>query len=416
MSIAIDYPVTLIGGGIVGLFCAKLLAQAKIPVAVIETQPPALQWENEWDARVSAMNAVSQRMLQQIGVWSLLQHPSYAPLLALTAWDSMGGAEITFDSADVGASALGAIVENREIMRVLWEMLRQDAGVEFICPAQAVAIQKNEKSMCLILDQNKQINTQLIIGADGANSWVRTHMSCEVKTRPYEQSAVVAVVAIEQSHQHTGWQVFLPNGPLALLPLSSVHHCAIVWSTTEMQANDLIAMEVAAFNAEINNAFGTRLGEIKLINTPKAIPLIMRHAKRYVERGIALIGDAAHTIHPLAGQGANLGLMDAACLVQSIIDAKTADRDIGSLRVLRRYERWRKGDNSLMLLVMRGLKELFGASSLWVTQIRNLGLNVTNQSNLLKNYFMQLAMGESSDLPDICRQRSLDAGQRNPGT
>jgi len=191
----------------------------------------------------------------------------------------------------------------------------------------------------------------------------------------------------------------LSDGILALLPLANPYHCAVVWSTETERANNLMAMTDTNFNRDINNEFGLRLGNIKLLNKPKAIPLVMRHVKKYVEPRMALIGDAAHTIHPLAGQGVNLGFMDAACLAQCIIEAKRQHHDIGNLKPLRRYERWRKGDNVMMILAMQGFKELFSASSTLITQARNMGLNMTNRSSLIKNFFMHIAMGESVDLP-----------------
>lgn len=386
--------ITIVGGGMVGLFFAKLLAQAGIEVTIIESKKAN-------DARVSAINAVSKRMLQNLEIWPSINETAYSPLMGLKVWDGVGGAEIHFDGAQVGVPALGAIVENREIVRVLWESLEKDPVVNFICPARPQMLKHSENAFEIILEQGDVIATQMVVGADGARSWVREQMLSEIKERPYDQTAIIAEVETEKAHEQTGWQVFLPTGPLALLPLRDSNRCSIVWSTTAEQAKDLMVMDEIKFNNEINNAFGLRLGEIKRISHPKAIPLVMRHAKQYVKPGMALIGDAAHTIHPLAGQGANLGFMDAACLAQCIIDARTSKRDENSLRVLRRYERWRKGDNTLMLLAMRGFKELFSTSSLWMTQARNIGLNLTNRSNLLKNCFMQLAMGESSDLPEI---------------
>lgn len=403
-----NYPVTIIGGGMVGLFLAKILAQANINVAIVEANQPILQWRNnQFHSRVSAINAVSQRMLRHINIWSKLNKQSYSPLLALKVWDGVGGAEIDFDSAEVGAPALGAIVDNREIIRVLWQSLQDDPSVKFMCPNFCNKIESHNDLLKLRLDQGKAIHTRLVVGADGVHSWVRDQMPSELKERSYEQSAVVAVVETALPHQQTGWQVFLPNGPLALLPLAKQTQCAIVWSTTPQQANDFVSMGVESFNNEINNAFGLCLGKIKLISGLQAIPLVMRHVKHYVTPRMALIGDAAHTLHPLAGQGVNLGFMDAACLAQCIVEAIGRQHDFASLRTLRRYERWRKGDNSFMLLAMRGFKELFGGSSICLTQARNVGLYLANRSHLLKNCFMRIAMGETSDLPALAKKRGF---------
>jgi 2-octaprenylphenol hydroxylase len=394
-------PVTIIGGGMVGLLFAMLLRQAKIPVVVIETQSPRLDWEPDLEARVSAINVVSQRLLKKINVWHLLRPTTFSSLQKLTVWDSMGGAEINFDSAAVGARALGAIVENREIIRVLWQQLKNDDQITLITKTTPTELCYNEQHVEIVLDDGKKVQSQLVVGADGGKSWVRQQMQGETIERSYEQSAIIAVVQTEQSHHHTGWQAFLPEGVLALLPLANLHHCAIVWSVPTQHAQQLITYDQTQFDRELNDAFGLRLGEIKCLNQPQAIPLIMRHVKHYVQSRVALIGDAAHTIHPLAGQGVNLGFMDAACLAQCIIDAQQQQRDIGSLRVLRRYERWRKGDNTLMLIAMRGFKELFNTASPLIVQARNMGLHFTDKFDIIKNYVMQVAMGESHDLPQI---------------
>lgn len=396
------YSVIIIGGGMVGLLLAAALADANIKVAVIEAKKPNLRWtKTDFDARVSAVNAVSQRMLKKLNVWSMLRAECYAPLTALKVWDAIGGATITFDSAEIGAAALGAIVENRDVVRVLWQHLQENKYVDFYCPQQTKEISKEQDFIEITLDDKKKIRADLVVGADGAHSWVREQMAGGMQQRSYDQSAVVAVVETEQTHQHTGWQAFLCDGVLALLPLANPHYCAIVWSSATARAHNVAAMTDADFNCEINNEFGVRLGNIALLNKPKAIPLVMRHAKKYVAPRLALIGDAAHTIHPLAGQGVNLGFMDAACLAHCIIDAHQQQRDIGNLRPLRRYERWRKGANTTMIVTVRGFKELFGSSSTVIIQARNLGLNMTDRSSLIKNYVMRIAMGESLDLPAL---------------
>jgi len=408
-----QYSVTIVGGGMVGLLFAAVLSEANIGVALIESKEPVLEWaESSLDSRVSAINIISQRILKQLNVWSLVRSESYSSLMALKIWDAIGGGEIDFDSADAGVPELGAIVENREIIRALSLFLQKNKYVDFYCPHKAKAISKEEKYIEITLDNEQKIRSDLIVGADGAHSWVREQMTSTMQQRPYDQSAVVAVVETDQSHQQTGWQAFLPDGILALLPLANPHHCAIVWSTETERANNLVAMDKQQFNRDINNEFGLRLGRINRLNKPRAIPLVMRHVKKYVEPRMALIGDAAHTIHPLAGQGVNLGFMDAVCLAQCIIEAKEKHHDIGSLRPLRRYERWRKGDNVMMILTMRGFKELFGSSSSLVIQARNMGLNVANRSDLVKGFFMRIAIGESVDLPALATNEFLMKSDR----
>jgi len=239
----------------------------------------------------------------------------------------------------------------------------------------------------------------LIIGADGGQSWVRAQMGVPVTERPYDQQALVAVLKTEKTHQQMGWQSFLPTGPLGLLPLADDHTMAMVWSNDLAVAERLSALDEKTFNRELSAALNHRLGELHCLTKPVAIPLIMRHVDQYVQPRLALVGDAAHTIHPLAGQGVNLGLMDAACLAQVLVDAQNKQQDIGSLRVLRRYQRWRKGDNALMLAAMRGFKDLFGSKKPGLMQLRSQGFNQVNQLGCVKNAFMRYAMGWQGELP-----------------
>lgn len=399
----IDAPVTIIGGGMVGLVAATLLAQEKIAVTLVENHPPLLDWDTQsLEPRVSAINAISQHILNKINCWPLLRPTTFSALEKLVVWDSVGGAEIDFDSAQIGAPALGAIVENREIVRVLWQQLQNNAYITVVSQAP-VELHTHPDHVDLVLANGKNIHSKVVIGADGAKSWLREQMHSEINEKPYNHSALVAVVHTERAHQHTGWQAFLPEGVLALLPLANAHRCAIVWSMPPERVQQLSEQTEEMFNQAINDAFGLRLGEIRLLSQRQSIPLIMRHVKNYVQPRLALIGDAAHTIHPLAGQGVNLGFMDAACLAQCIIDAQQQHRDIGNFRVLRRYERWRKGDNTLMLIAMRTIKELFNNNYSLLVQARNIGLQCTHKLNPIKNYFMRLAMGEKNDLPTLTK-------------
>lgn len=397
-----EKPIVIIGGGMVGLLLATLLAKTKINTLVIETKKPPLYWKKEsLDPRVSAVNAVSQRLLKTSTVWESIRKPMYSPLVRLKVWDNLGGAGITFDGAAVSTPALGAIVENREIVRALWQKCQKDPYIEFICPANPMQLLQSSDFVQLELSNNRKIRTSCVVGADGAHSWLRKQMKIEIKEHAYEQSAVVAVVKTENIHQQTGWQVFLPNAILALLPLADLHHCAIVWSVTTKKADHLMVLDDATFNFELNNAFGLSLGKIQRLTKPKAIPLIMRHAKKYIGPRMVLIGDAAHTMHPLAGQGVNLGFMDAACLAQCFIDDHQKKRDVGSMRVLHRYECWRKGDNAMMLTAICFFKGCFSTQLPFIVQARNFSLNIIDCLSPIKNCLMKIAMGEVGELPDL---------------
>lgn len=397
-------PLTIIGGGVVGLLLAALLADEKISVVVIEAKKPLLHWDKKsLDSRVSAINSASQRLLKIIGIWKEIDLKAYSPLMKLRVWDGLGGAEIIFDSADVGSPSLGAIVENREIVRALWQRLNNDPYVRLVCPEKPLHLLQSDDFIELELNNKQKIKTFCVVGADGSHSWLREKMKIELSERSYKQSAIVAVIRTENDHQKTGWQVFLRESIIALLPLADSHTCAIVWSSIAEETDKLMMADERTFKVELNNAFKFRLGEIRCLNSPKLIPLVMHHAKKYVKPRMVLVGDAAHTIHPLAGQGVNLGFMDAACLAQCIIDAQREQRDVGSLRVLRRYERWRKGDNTTMSVAMRLLKECFSAQFPFIVQARNMGLAIAHRFNFLKNFCMKIAMGEMNDLPNLMK-------------
>lgn len=396
--------IVIVGAGMVGLVLATALARANFAVTLVETHTPELQWpKNQWDARVSAINAVSQQILLNLEIWSQLSPETYAPLRGLHVWDHQGGGEIHFDSAEIGEKQLGFIVENRALIKALWENLATFKNVSILCPRRPEKIIHTPALLQLQLDDQTLIPAQLIIGADGGHSWVRDEMAVNVKERSYDQQALVAVVHCVRGHQNIGWQSFLPTGPLGVLPLADSQTTAIVWSNTLPSAQRLMALSAMDFNRELSVALNHRLGEMNCLTAPKQIPLVMRHAQDYVQPRCALIGDAAHTTHPLAGQGVNLGFLDAAVLAQVLMEARQKQQDLGSLRVLRRYQRWRKGDNTLMLAAMRGFKELFAADSAWLVQLRSQGLNLTDQAGFIKNAIMRYAMGRQGDLPALAK-------------
>lgn len=396
--------VTIIGGGMVGLSCALALARSGIRVAILESrrwQKP--EQEKSDTARVSAINKASQRFLTYLETWEKLSPKAYTPLRQMHVWDSVGGKSIHFDCADIGKAELGFIVENRAMVQTFWQQLSELENVEIFCPSYPQEIVQSNQQICVKLDNKTEIISQLVIGADGKNSMVREYMAMGWQERSYDQHALVAVIEMEKPHYQTAKQVFFPQGILAALPLAELNKAAIVWSTHSNDIESLLSIQKNKFALKIRNAFDATLGEVSLISERHAFPLIMRHAHQYVQHRLALVGDAAHTIHPLAGQGVNLGYMDAASLAMCLIDANSKQRDLGEIRALRRYERWRKADNSEMISAMRYFKELFTSTSPWVVSSRNLGLTATDKMQFIKNFFMQRAMGDYPDLPRITK-------------
>lgn len=395
------YDLIIAGAGMVGATLANALADSGLQIAIIETREPKTTWpEESVDLRVSAITLASQKIFEHLEVWPLMQHIRVSPFRNMHVWDAKGDGEIHFDSADVGAPQLGHIIENRVIQSALITRLRDYSNIKLYCPAHITRLQQQHGHIDTYLDDGTQLSAKLLVGADGGRSSVRQLAGIKTRSWSYQQQAVVSVVTTEQSHEQTAWQRFLPTGPLAFLPLAD-GRSSIVWSTTPEQAAHLLACDDSDFCHQLGTAFDFRLGHITATEQRASFPLQRQHARSYIQSRLALIGDAAHTIHPLAGQGVNLGLLDAAALAEVISD--NIDGDFGSLRSLRRYERWRKGDNLLTMSIMDGFKRLFGNSSVPLHWLRNSGLSLTDHLPPLKQLFIHQAMGHKRDLPHIAR-------------
>jgi len=399
-----DYDLIIAGGGMVGATLAGALGEADLRIALLEGATlERIRPGDEPDIRVSAIHRASQRIFAAIGAWDGMTAWRVSPFRDMRVWDAAGFGQIHFDSADLGEPLLGWIIENRVIQYALLERVRQSSEIELLCPAALETAQPlAENGWRVRLSDGRELTTRLLVGADGAQSKVRDLAGIAASGWNYDQKAVVSHVRTAEPHQETAWQRFLPTGPLAFLPLHD-GRCSIVWSTTPEQAGALLALDESAFAEALADAFDQRLGSIIEVGPRSAFPLRRQHAQAYVKPGLALIGDAAHVVHPLAGQGVNLGLLDAATLAEVILDALNAGQDFASFKTLRRYERWRKGDNLLMLGMMDGFKRLFGNPLPPVRLLRNVGLNLTDAVGPLKNLIARRAMGLEGDLPRLAR-------------
>ena len=402
-----DYDLVIAGGGMVGSTLACALSDADFKIALLESAPlERIRPGEETDLRVSAVNRASQRIFAAVGAWSGMTAWRVSPFRDMRVWDAGGFGQIHFDSATLGEPLLGWIIENRVIQYALLERVRQLPAVDLLCPAALeTAWPEDAGGWRVRLTDGREFTTRLLVGADGAQSKVRELAEIDTRGWSYHQKALVANVRTAEPHQETAWQRFLPTGPLAFLPLHD-GRCSIVWSTTPEQADQLLALDEYDFAHMLTEAFERRLGEIVQVGPRGAFPLRLQHARAYVKPGLALIGDAAHVVHPLAGQGVNLGLLDAATLAEVLLDGLAAGHEVGALRVLRRYERWRKSDNLPMLGIMDGFKRLFGNSLPPVRLLRNLGLNLANAAGPLKNAIARRAMGLEGDLPKLARAAS----------
>ena len=403
MSPRLDYDIVIAGGGMVGAALACALGDSKLHVALLEGTPvERIRPGPQIDLRVSAITRASQRILEAVDVWEDIGAWRISPFRDMRVWDATSFGHIHFDSAAIGEPLLGWIIENRVIQFALLERVQALANVELLCPATLGLASIRGRGVHMQLQDGRELWASLLVGADGANSKVRQWAGVDTGGWGYSQKAVVASVSTEQPHEETAWQRFLPTGPLAFLPLHG-GCCSIVWSTTPAQADQLLELDGKAFALELAEAFEWRLGGITEVGPRGAFSLRLQHAHAYVKPHIALVGDAAHVVHPLAGQGVNLGLLDAAALAEVLLDAVAMGKDIGSLGVLRRYERWRKGENLLMLGVLDGFKRLFGSSLPPVRWLRNVGLNFTDAAGPLKNLLARRAMGLVGDLPRLAR-------------
>ena len=398
-----QYDVVIIGGGMVGLTLACALGQQEFNVAVVEAYEPSdIQAGDEYELRVSAISKSSQQVFKNINAWRGMSQRRASPYQHMHVWDSTGDGKIHFDAADLGVDVLGHIIENRVVQFSLYEQCQQLHTVELLCPKQVKDIHFTQQQSEVVLDDGRCITAKLLVGADGANSRVRDSAEISINKSAYEQKGVVAVVKSTMEHKNTAWQRFLPTGPLAFLPLSD-GRCSIVWSAENQRADELLSMDDESFCRELESEFDFTLGKVESIGQRAAFPLIRRHANEYVKKGLALIGDAAHTIHPLAGQGVNLGILDAAALAETIVVARSKGQRIYSLSTLRKYERWRRADNSLMMYSMSGFKNLFSNEQSSLSFVRNAGLNLVNSMGPVKHKFMRHALGLEGDLPKMAR-------------
>ncbi len=389
-----EFDIIVVGAGMIGASVAAALGQQGRRVAVVDSaEPTKLDWPSDtYDMRVSAITRASQNLFDSLGAWQGMLAERVSPYQKMHVWDASGNGVIDFDAAELGQPNLGHIIENRVIVKALHSVLAELEQVEKIWPAKASSLTIEDEFASLRLADGRNLKARLIIGADGGRSWVREQAGIGTHGWDYDHTAVVTYVKTGKYHQDTAWQRFLPTGPLAFLPLTE-GYSSIVWSTSAQQAEQLLHMEPERFAVQLQAAFENTLGRIESVGPRAAFPLRYFETDNYIKPRLALVGDAAHMMHPLAGQGVNLGLADVACLRDILADAGAKRKDPGSQGILRKYERARRADNRSVLMAMDGLKWLFSNPSPVVRLARNAGLNVTNRLTPLKNAIIEEAMG-----------------------
>ena len=382
--------VAVVGGGMVGAALAALLADDGWRVAVIEAQPPRAPG-GELDLRVSAIAPASRALLAELGAWPDLAADACG-YTGMEVWDATGHGHTRFDAAEAGVAELGHIVENRAIQHALWQRLEQRPGVTRLCPARLAGLLLGRSGAQLELADGDLVEARLVVGADGAASRVREWAGLETVGWGYGQKTLVGNLRTAQPHRASCWQRFLPTGPVAFLPLAD-GRCSLAWHATTRYADHLLALDDAAFAAELEVASGGALGAIVEVGARGAFPLQLRHALHYVRPRVALVGDAAHAIHPLAGQGVNLGFRDVRALAATLAEALAGGSDPGDVALLGRYERQRLPDNLGMLMVMDAFKRGFGSGAAPLRWARNLGLDAADRAGPVKAAVMRRAMG-----------------------
>ena len=398
----------IVGAGMVGSALALALRESGLNVLLLDGGPlrvAPFSADAPFEPRVSALSAASQRILERLGAWPGVLARRASPYARMQVWDGSGTGQIQFSAASVHAEVLGHIVENRVVQDALLDCLL-DSEIGLLGEARLERLRRSGDEWLLELDDGRQIRTPLLVAADGANSSVRRLLGCQTREWDYLHHAIVTSVRCAEPHQLTAWQRFTDDGPLAFLPLERQgdrHWCSIVWSCTPAQAAELMALSDADFAAALGAAFEQRLGEVLQVDPRLCIPLRQRHAKRYIEPGLALIGDAAHVIHPLAGQGVNLGFLDAAVLAEELLAAQARGENLADVRVLGRFERRRMPHNLAMMAAMEGFERLFQSDALPLRWLRNSGLKVVDGLDAAKAALVRRALGLSGDLPELAQ-------------
>ncbi|WP_423823613.1 UbiH/UbiF/VisC/COQ6 family ubiquinone biosynthesis hydroxylase [Salinisphaera sp. SPP-AMP-43] len=394
------YDVAIVGGGMVGAVLAVALAEADFHVALVEAkQPKPMDPEADFDLRQSAIAPGPRRVLDNLGLWERVPKHRICPFTGMKVWEAGHSDQLFLEHTAVGLSELGHIVENALIVDSAWQAFER---VDVYCPAMMADLAVGDDMARITLEDEQEITAALVVGAEGANSAVRQAAGIPTTGWGYGQRCTVGTVTPERHHRHIAWQRFTETGPVAFLPLAD-GRCSLAWHADEAVANEIAELDDERFCERLSEASGHALGRIEHMGSRGAFPLKLMHAQRYVQPRVALAGDAAHVVHPMAGQGANLGLMDVAELVAALEAGRAAGADAGDLTFLKRYQRARMTDNLLMLGATDGLKRLYGSRNPILRGLRGLAISGSTRLAPIRQIMIHQATGLSANGPRLLR-------------
>jgi 2-polyprenylphenol 6-hydroxylase len=405
-----DFDFIIVGAGVIGAAMASLLIARRLSeptkVALVGDRFAALAADADWDLRVFALSRASQRLLEACGVWQKMQPQKINAYDRMVVWDERGepggAGSLSFDCAELGEPNLGFIVDGVALQSQCLEAARSAGAI--LIEASVAALVANDEECRVRLGDGRELRGRLLIAADGTESKTRALLGIETAGHTYHQDALVGHVRTEKSHRRTAWQRFLRSGPLAFLPLPD-GRSSVVWSVGRAEAARLRALDAAAFGAALTAAGGGVLGGCELTTPLSSFPLKLQYALNYVKPRAVLIGDAAHVVHPLAGQGLNLGLLDCASFAD-VLGAAAGARFFGEHKLLRRYERWRRSENIITAAALDGLERLFSSPSAAVSRLRMTGLDAVGHLPFVKRALALRALGLSGDVPEFLRAQS----------
>jgi 2-octaprenyl-6-methoxyphenol hydroxylase len=402
--------IVIVGGGLNGPALALALAQGGLHVQVVDSRPAEARAEAGFDGRAYALAIASKRLLSAIGVWPALAD-KVQPILQIKASDGVAGQGpapffLSFDAAEIEEGPMGFMAEDRHLYAAFLEAM-QAAGVELISGESVVLQEVDAAGVSVTLASGRVLRAGLLIGCDGRGSGVAARAGIARTGWGYGQTALVTAIAHEKDHHGIAQQYFMPSGPLAILPLAGGHHSSIVWSEEATAAANIQALDDADYLEALRPRFGDFLGEISLAGERFTYPLSLSLANSFIAKRVALVGDAAHGVHPIAGQGLNLGLRDVGALAEVLIEAKRRGEDIGALDVLERYQRWRRFDSTALALGMDGVNRLFSNDNPFLRAGRDLGLGLVNAVPALRRGFMRQAAGLTGELPKLLQGKAI---------